>query len=175
MHDEPRALLRQAILASLPHLQPLVGQYSTHYLVWRKLDESHWQGEFETRPDVRKVLSRADKQIEEASAAFCHSFPTRHPEHAGMVGFRGSRHNWAKNQTHIVRCALDSLWRRHKTFEVTNVQVDAIVQEFADFVDAPTVRLRFQETVPTLLGIPAPRPENEALVPGKSHCRKSGL
>jgi len=31
------------------------------------------------------------------------------------------------------------------------------------------------ETVPTLLGIPAPRPENEALVPGKSHCRKSGL
>jgi len=35
--------------------------------------------------------------------------------------------------------------------------------------------MKQNETVPTLLGIPAPRPENEALVPGKSHCRKSGL
>ena len=144
MHDEPRALLRQAILASIPHLQPLVGQFSTQYLVWRKLDDSRWHGEFQPRPDMRKVFRKAEKQIEEASVEFCHSFPARHPEHAGMVGFRDSRHNWAKNQSHIVRGALDSLWRRHKTFEVTNAQVDAIVQEFADFVDSPTVRLRFQ-------------------------------
>jgi len=144
MHDEPRALLRQAILASLPHLQPLVGQSLTQYLVWRKLDDSRWHGEFQPRADMVKVFREARKQIKEASAAFCDSFPVRHPEYAGMVGFRGSQQNWANNHSHIVRSALWSLWRQHKTFDLSHAQVDAIVQEFADFVDNPTVRLRFQ-------------------------------
>lgn len=144
MHDEPRALFRQAVLASIPHLQPLVGQFVTQYLVWQKLDDSRWQGEFQQRPDMVKVFRKADKHINQASAAFCRSFAARHPEHAGMVGFHGSQHNWSKNQSHIVRSALHSLWRRHRTFELTNADVEAIVREFADFVDSETVRVRFQ-------------------------------
>jgi len=144
MHHEPKALFRRAILDSLPHLQPLLGQFSTQYLVWRKVDDSRWQGEFDLRPDMVKVFAMADKQISEASAAFCDSFPSRHPEYAGMVGFRGSSQNWGTGNSYIVRSALGWLWRQHKTFELTNIQVDAIVQEFADFIDRHSVRLRFQ-------------------------------
>lgn len=144
MHDEPRDLFRQSILASLPHLQPLVGQFVSQYQVWRKLADSRWQSEYELRPDIRKVLNEADNEIKEASAAFCDSFPARHPKYAGMVGFHGSLHNWAKNHSHIVRSALGALWRKYRTFQLDNAQVEAIVQEFADFVDSPTARLRFQ-------------------------------
>jgi hypothetical protein len=144
MHDEPRALFKQAIVTSLPHLQPLLGQFSTQCLIWQRLDDSHWHGEFQSRPDMVRVFTNADKQIDEASAAFCHSFLSRHPEYAGVVGFRGSTHNWGKDVSHIVRSALGLLWRRHNTFELADSQVDAIVHEFASFVDSETVRLRFQ-------------------------------
>jgi hypothetical protein len=137
-------LLKQAILISIRHVRPHVGKFSTQHLVWRKLDGSQWRGEFQTRPNMVKVLDATDEQIEQASAEFCDSFASHHPDYAGMVGFRGTSHNWAKNHSHIVRSALTSLWRQHKTFELTDEQVDAIVQEFADFVDNPTVRLRFQ-------------------------------
>jgi hypothetical protein len=93
---------------------------------------------------MSKLFREADKQIKEASAGFCESFPVHHPEYAGMVGFRGIEGNWAKNHSHIVQSALQYLWWRHKTFELTDSHVDAIVQEFADFVDSQTVRLRFQ-------------------------------
>lgn len=143
MHDEPMALFKQAITNSLTHLQPLVGQFFEPYQVWRKVGDI-WNGEFEQRPDIGKAFSKADKQIEEASAAFCDAFQARHPEYAGMVGFRGMQHNWVKNQSHIVGSALRWLWWQYKTFELTDSQLDAIVQEFADFVDSPTILLRFQ-------------------------------
>jgi hypothetical protein len=144
MHEESRVLFRQAILTSLPHLQSLVGQFFSPQLVWRKLDSLQWQGEFQSRPDIGNVFRKADRQIEEESAGFRESFVIRHPEYAGKVGFGDIQHNnWSK-RVNIVRSALNSLWWRHKTFQLTEAQVDAIVQEFADFVDRPTVRLRFQ-------------------------------
>jgi hypothetical protein len=41
-------------------------------------------------------------------------------------------------------CSRRPLWARHKTFELTDDQLDAIVQEFADFVDSKVIRLRYQ-------------------------------
>ena len=143
MHAEPRDLLRQAILASIPHLQPLVAQFSEQYQVWRKIDDSRWHSEFQLRPDMVKVFCEADKQINEASAAFWDSFAAHHPEYDGTIGFGGYQFNWAMDRSYIVGSAFDYLWRQHKTFDLSDAQVEAIVQEFADFVDSPTVRLRF--------------------------------
>jgi hypothetical protein len=144
MHDEPRALFKKAIIESLPNLQPLVGKFLEYYQVWRKVSDSQWSGAFEARPDINKMLGEVDEYIGKASAAFSDSFPVHHPEYAGTVGFRGFTLNWADGHAHIVRSALGSLWVRYKTFELTDDQLDTIVQEFADFVDSKVIRLRYQ-------------------------------
>jgi hypothetical protein len=144
MHDEIKNLFRQAIVASAPHLQLLVGQFVEQHEVWQKVDDSRWRSTFEYRPNISKMFREAKTQIEKASATFCESFPIYHPEYAGMVGFSETQVNWAKSHSHIVQSALRYLWWRHKTFSFADAQVDAVVQEFADFVDSDHVHLRYQ-------------------------------
>lgn len=144
MHDESRALFRQAIRSCLPNLHALEIQHSTLHQVWRKTGHATWHGEFEPRPDLVRIFRLAASQIKEAATTFAGSFFQHHPEYAGMVGFRGGSSNWAKNVSHIVRSALWVLWWRHKTFKLSDTQVDKIVQEFSDFLSNPTVRIQFQ-------------------------------
>lgn len=129
---------------SLSHLQPLVGQHVTRYQVWEKQGESSWHGKFEERPDIGKAFAEADQQIKEAAGAFGRSFKAHHPEYDGMVGIRGTHSNWRNNQPQLVQGALGHLWRRHHTFQLGDAEVDAVVEEFAAFVDSPTIRLLFQ-------------------------------
>jgi len=51
----------------------------------------------------------------------------------------------SKNRSHIVGSALRYLGRGHKTFDLRGLDVDAVVQEFSDFVDSQTVRLLTDE------------------------------
>lgn len=143
MHEEPKTHLYTAIKECLPVLQPLVGQFTMQYRVFRKV-ENGWRFATELRPNLGRVFRAGRTKIKEAGATFDESFLTRHPDHSGHVGFRGSTSNWKKSHGNVVRHALGAIWNRHKTFEIDDKVVDAIVQEFSDFVDSPVVRLRFQ-------------------------------
>ncbi len=144
MHEEPKALLGQALHDSLLHLQPLVTQAVTQYLVWQKLDGSRWNGEFQPRPDEIYIFREADNQIIEASIAFRDSFSIHHPEYHGDIRFLSWQSNWSKFPPRILHHALEYLWWQHKSFHLNDAQVDAVVEEFSEFVDRRTVRLRFQ-------------------------------
>lgn len=144
MHEEPKVLLKQAITTCLPILQPIVGQVMEQYQVWRRAEGATWHGETELRPNLHHVFRVAKPQIEEAAKAFDSSFAERHPDHCGQIGFRGSLQNWAKNRLSIVTSALHTIWRKRTTFEISDTEVNAIVQEFSDFVDSSVVRIQFQ-------------------------------
>ena len=44
MHEPTCSLFKRAILDSLPHLHPLVGQHITHYQVWKRSGDAQWRG-----------------------------------------------------------------------------------------------------------------------------------
>lgn len=48
------------------------------------------------------------------------------------------------DKSYVLRHAIGSLWDRHGTFDCDESWVDAIVEEFAEFVDRPAARFRFQ-------------------------------
>ncbi len=144
MQKEIRDSFRLAISNALPHLQPLLGQFITQYLKWQKQDSSQWSGKYEARPDLSVVIAVAANAIEEVSASFRDLFARHYPDFTGMVGFRGGgRQNWTNNRSQIVGHAISTLWSRHKTLVVTDEQIDAVVEEFAQFVETRTVRVRF--------------------------------
>lgn len=144
MHTEPKTLLKLAIHQALPILRPLVGQFVEPYQVWRRTNETQWRGVFEVRPDIHSVFKATTEQIREVGAAFDASFKTHHPEYNGMVGFRDCMGNWGVKGSHLLDGALRRLWWQHRTFDLGEPEVDAIVQEFSDFIDSPTVRLRYR-------------------------------
>ena len=143
MHDEPKSALKQAILRSLAVLRELVGRFSEPCLAWGKRSDGQWQGEYQQRPNMVQVYAAADKQLDQAAAEFASLFCVQYPEYDGMVGLAGfGSHRIGHNNTHILRHAIGLTWHRHGTFDCDEASVDAIVEEFADFVDRPTVPLR---------------------------------
>jgi hypothetical protein len=144
MHDQPKALLKQAILSSLSHVQPQIGVFTEMHLVWSKNEDSQWRGQFEERPNIGKSLEIVGKQVDAAGAAFGESFFSHHPEYAGMVGFQSNQSNWNQNPSMILRNALHYLWWQHRTFNLGEREIDTFVQEFSDFIDHSSVRLRFR-------------------------------
>lgn len=144
MHEEPKALLKEAILKCLPSLQALVGKYAAPHRVWTKTGEGRWGSEEVLRPDVQRIFFAADKQLTEAGKPFAESFLARHPEYNGMVGLRYCQTNLGGDITYSFRSAIEHLWRRYETFELVEDTVDSLVTEFESFVDKPTVRFLFR-------------------------------
>jgi hypothetical protein len=115
------------------------------YEAWKKTGEGQWRGETELRPDLRSMFIAADREIREAARPFAESFFARHPEYNGMVGFSSfGGMDLGHDPTFIFRSALQHLWRQHGTFEVDEAAVDALLNEFEEFVDTPTVRFLFR-------------------------------
>ena len=144
MHDEPKSALKKAILKLLPVLGERVEESSEPYLVWSRRGDGQWHGEYQERPALRRVYRAVRKQLDEAGADFGKVFFAKHPEYKGLVGFAGETMPFGPDNSNILRYAIGRLWQRHGTFDCDEVSVDAIVEEFADFVDRPTVWFRFQ-------------------------------
>jgi len=144
MNELPKAHFNVAITESLAYLKSKVWNLTVPHQVWRKDCDFQWHAEIQPRPDLASIFASVDSLIEASSETFCRSFPVCHPEHAGMVGLSISQLNWGTNLSYVVRSALGELWDRHHTFDVTDGQVEQLVQELSDFVDNPTVRLRFR-------------------------------
>ena len=147
MHQEPKSALKRAVLTFLPllHELELTGRFSKPYLVLSRRGEGRWHGEYQQRPNLAQVYAAADRQLHEASAEFASSFFTKHPEYNAVAGFAEfGRSRFSNDKSRILRSAVRLLWQRHQTFDCDETAVDAIVEEFEEFVDRPTIRLRFQ-------------------------------
>jgi hypothetical protein len=144
MDTTAQAALKSAILNSLPLLRESPARFQEQYLVWTK-QENGWRGEFQLRPNIGLALAAAHKKLEKFGSEFAHVFFKAHPEYAGLVGFPGlGAQNLSHDKVFLLRSILGNLWERHRTFEVDEAAVDAIVNEFCNFVDRPNVKFRFQ-------------------------------
>src|SRR5438874_750285 len=89
MDTASKSALKTAILNSLPLDGELSNRFKEQYLVWTK-QESSWHGEFQLRPDPRRILAAAHNDLERLGSEFSSLFFKAHPEYArGLVGFAG--------------------------------------------------------------------------------------
>lgn len=145
MDDEIKSALKKAILTSLPIARGQLENYTQPYLVWSKRANGGWDGKFQDRPDLQKVFNATRDHLDEAAAGFASLFMAKHPEYSGPVGLAGLRHDRILTfVTRIPESALQWLWYTHGSLDVDDAVVDAIVNEFVEFIERPTVRLRFQ-------------------------------
>jgi hypothetical protein len=144
MHPEVRELLGSAITKAGSALQQHVGSTREQCLVYRKYGEG-WQGECQERPSLTQIFGLGHRQLREVDADFLRAFREHHEDHTGMLGLAptGSA-NTLPMPGHIIGQAMGVLWQRHGTFQPDPGAVEALVQEFSDFIDQPSVRLRFK-------------------------------
>jgi hypothetical protein len=146
MENEIKLALKQAILKTLPIFHKLSAQYQESNLIWSKRGDGGWQGIYEQETSVRGVFMAAENQLQETARDFANLFFSTYPNYGEgkLVGcFIGSG-QLAHDKASILKKALGCLWDRHQTFDCSEICVDAVVNEFAEFVDSPTLRLRFQ-------------------------------
>ncbi len=98
-------------------------------------------------PSRLKIFIAADAEIRSESTGFESLFFTEYPEYSEgrLVGYDGTTYlQLAHDRALILRCALGCLWDRCQTFACDEAAVERIVSEFAEFVDSPNIRVRFQ-------------------------------
>jgi hypothetical protein len=149
MDETIKDSLRQAILKSLPVLHELClrGQHNELYLVWSKTENGGWQGKYENRTCLFRVLWAAEKQLAEASSNFANLFFSKYADYGGhnLVGCDGlGSQQLANDKSHILKSALEHLWNRHETFACQVSDVDSVINEFEEFIESPTMSIRFQ-------------------------------
>jgi len=145
MNTQWKLILKHGIAKILPGLQQRVQQCSEPYLTWRK-QEKGWHGEYCERPDISGVLIRAITQLEETGAPFCMAFLNDHPEYkdslVGCPGLGGQQ--LFADKTLVLRYLLAELWRRHGTFICDEASIAELIEGFSEFIERPTIRVRFQ-------------------------------
>lgn len=135
--------LKSAIVTGLGGLRTLVPQCTEPFLVWTRGEGGGWHGQYTERVTWNAIRRAAASRIAELGNHFTQLFRQHHPEYAGLVGFHGMGLNILHDRGYILGAALAELWNRHGTLDCSNDQIAAVVQEFADFVDHPTVRFRY--------------------------------
>ncbi|MBI3945496.1 MAG: hypothetical protein HY321_06240 [Armatimonadetes bacterium] len=149
MHEEPKALLRRAILDCLPILQRLVPRCVVPHQVWRKTQDGGWLGQVVMRPDPDQVLAAAGKVVDTLGGPFAESFLRHHPDYNGRVGLEGLGYysDLGHDVNRILRAALYDLWHRQGTFGLLEAAIESLVDEFEAFVDKPTVPFVFRSVL----------------------------
>jgi hypothetical protein len=147
VNEEVKLALKQAMLKSLPIFHQLSVQFQQPYPVWSKREDGGWQGTYQPRTDVFHVFLAAEKQLDKAASGFAGTFFSGYPEYGEgkLVGCAGLC--WmqlAHDKSHILRKAIGCLWDRHGTFDCNESCIDAVVDEFAEFIDSSKIRIRFQ-------------------------------
>src|SRR5579859_1406213 len=146
MNEEIKSALKRGILNCLPILHQLTANNQEPYLVWSKQKEGSWSGEYQQRTNVGSVLMAAEQQLDAAASDFTEAFFAAYPDYGRgkLVGCAGmGSMQLAHEKSYILKQAIVCLWQRHETFDCSEARVDAIVSEFAEFVDSPTIRVRF--------------------------------
>jgi hypothetical protein len=144
MHERVREAFREALTKSLPIAQKLANESVEPHLVWRKTGDQQWNGRFEQHPSLLPMHVRRQSEFQQIGSDLVEVFKTDVPECGGIVGspsFGCVR--ILDDPTHIVGSALFTLWQRHHSFMVPPTAIEAIVQEFVEFIEQPTTRIRF--------------------------------
>jgi hypothetical protein len=146
MENKIKLALKQAILKSLPVFQKFCEQYQEPYRVWSKHKKGGWQGIYEQRPSATQVFMAAEKHLQENASDFANLFFSTYPEYGEgkLVGCYLVSEQLASDKSDILKKAIVCLWDRHETFDCSETSIDAVVNEFAEFIDSPIIRLRFQ-------------------------------
>jgi hypothetical protein len=148
MHEDVTETLRAAINTAGTIFQPLAPELCEPYLVYHKMP-SGWHGEYQNRPNCSRIVGHSFKAQDESAAKLTALVWEHYPELRGMVGIAdGARFNLLGDQSYILRRAMSELWKRHGTFQPKASNIEAIIGEFAEFVDQPRIRVRY--TVPLL-------------------------
>jgi len=145
MNPHWKLALKRAIIEVLPGLQQLAQQFSEPYLTWRKENRA-WHGEYCERPDITHALIAANAQLEKVGAPFCNALLNEYPKFRdGLVGCSGlGGQQLFADKTFVLRFLLGELWRRHGTFACNEAAVVELIEGFSEFIDRPTIRVRFQ-------------------------------
>jgi hypothetical protein len=135
MHDDVRQALGTALNAALQALQSLSLPVDT-YLIWRKNEAGGWAGTYELRPNFSPIYAALD--WEALGRDLGEAIRRHHPAYLGTVGssvFGTLRltPSWVLQQSVV------HLGKLHRSLSVPQAAIDAVVQEFAAFVDGPTI------------------------------------
>lgn len=143
MHEQVRISLKKAIVESLSILQPLTVQNTDTepYLFWRRSGDQGWHGEYRYKPSLRNVFSKSAKSLNAIGVEFLKLFKLYYPGYDGLVGFRS--HGQEIILERVLNNMLIELYNRHGTFQCAEPVVDSLIEEFEEFVDLPTVRVRY--------------------------------
>jgi hypothetical protein len=148
MHEDVTDALRAAINTAATIFQPLVPELYEPHLVYHKVP-SGWHGEYQSRPNCSRIVGHSFRAQDDAAAKFTALLRRHHPELGGMVGIADcGRLNLLGDQSYILRNAMSTLWKRHGTFQPGAEAIERIIDEFAEFVDQPRIRVRY--TAPVL-------------------------
>jgi hypothetical protein len=143
MDSGVKASFKNAITKSLPILQPLTTQYTEPYLVYNRTGDQSWEGKFEDRPSLSHLFVASWEDLNQHGLDFVQSLKAVYPEYGNLVGFPGFAMNILSDPSFILRSALGELWQRYGTFQCSEDAVDALVNEFEEFIDRPTIGIRY--------------------------------
>ncbi len=94
-----------------------------------------------------RVFVAAEEQLQASSSDFAKLFFSTYSDYGGgkLVGCAGiGSQQLAFDKSHILKKAIGCLWDRFETFQCSEADVDDVVNEFEEFVESPTMRIRFQ-------------------------------
>lgn len=135
MHEEPKSLLKNAILKCLPAFRRHAGKYKTQSLVWEKKSGS-WSGTIVDRPDDLTFYHALSPQLEAAAEPFFASLQTHHPSFCGLVGFQGLG-QMKLNCQGILAAAMGLIEESFSTFKVSESDIDTVLRRVEEFFDRP--------------------------------------
>jgi hypothetical protein len=143
MHESVRKALKHAIEKSLSVLQPMTSQYTEPYLIWSKSEDHVWHAQETMQPSWSYITLLSYKSLEQIGTEFLQLLRNHHPEYNNSVGFSTmSQGPILLDSLRILQSAAAELWSRYDTLNCDANAIDTIVQEFADFIDLPSVRIR---------------------------------
>ncbi|MBW4486236.1 MAG: hypothetical protein KME12_00430 [Trichocoleus desertorum ATA4-8-CV12] len=147
MQEKVKNALKDAITKSLPILYPLYTQLTEPYLEWYRDENLQWQASWVDRSSSYLTFREAREFLHETSAEFIKIFCEYYPQYTNLVGTRGCFINIVNDPSGILKSALGELWNRHEATQVTNESIEILLQEFAKFIDCPTLKFHYTATL----------------------------
>ena len=148
MNDDVKSALKTAILESSVIVREQLENYTELYLTWRKKPEGGWHGAYHQHPDFHKICNVTRDRLKEAADGFAGLFMTKHPEYKGPLGLKDLDFDRIRARVvGIPESALAWVWHTRGRLLAEGSEIDAIVSEFAESIERPTILVRFQSQI----------------------------
>ena len=148
MQKEIKEALKTGLQLVLPVLRNLSQLHKEPRWVYvQRPNRGGWDGTQELAPSLWQIFRAAEKETDAAAETFLQLFFSTYPEYGEgkLVGVSGGSYGsltWPK--TEIFNKAIIWIYQRLGSFENAEALVDQIANEFEEFVESKTVRIRMQ-------------------------------